>query len=461
MPVYRPRVACQLHVPIFSGEREETITLQVRPRRVAIEYNDHNHADTASISAEWRDAGVDPRFLKSATCEIWIGSADEYGIFTPTDKNLRFIGVMTRPRRSAREGSGFQTELEFHDYTDLFLRQKPFPTKGLPAFTDDIFGAWQKICDHTGPLDEEGEVISSVAALRNRLEFRGGVDPGTVLASAVSRRFAKLSSVPSKDKADAWAVWQQCVGMLGLISYIDRDRCIVTTSTEHYAPESAPRMVWGKNILELDEEANAHFSDKGVAITSFDPLTGTTLEAFWPPANDKRIRRKRVSASKKKAKAPAFESERYDYFEYHGVTDPNRLLSIAQRVWDERSRQELEGKLRTAEMFVDTVDQRIIDILELRTGDNIRVEIDPADHETLSSLGSTPRRIDYLTARGYSEDVAKLIVRNMKESNVLDATFHTTRVNIEVEADGDAGKFEVGIAFQNRIQIRPEGSEIL
>lgn len=454
-------MACQLHVPIFGGTKDDTVTLPIRPRRVNLEYNDHNHADTASISAEWRDVGVDPRFLKSATCEIWVGNADEYGVFTPSDRNLRFIGVMTRPRRSAKDGSGFQVELEFHDYTDLFLRQKPFPTRGLPAFSDDIFGAWQKICDHTGPLDEDGEILSSVEVLRNRLEFRGGVDPGTVLGSAVASRFAKLSSVPAKDKSDAWAVWQQCVGMLGLISYIDRDRCIITTSTEHFAPEDAAKLVWGKNILDAEEEANAHFSDKGVAITSFDPLSGRTLEAFWPPPNDKRIRRKRVAAGKKKAKPPVFESERYDFYEYHGVTDLDRLLTIAQRVWDERSRQELEGKLLTAEMFVDSVSMDSVDLLDLRAGDNVRVQIDPTDQETLASLGSPSRQTDYLLARGYTEPVAKLIVRNMKSSNVLDMTFHATRVNCSLEADGDGGKFEVAIQYHNRIKIQPEGSEVI
>lgn len=454
MHVYRPRVACQIHVPALVGDSDSTVTLDIRTRRVSLEYNDHNHADTASISAEWRDAGVDPRFLKNATCEIWLGNADESGSFTPGEKNLRFVGVMTRPRRIAREGSGFQVDLEFHDYTALFLEQKPFPTKGLPSFRDTLLDAWQKICDHTGHLDDDGETtLSSVKVLRDRIEFRGDVDPNLVIGRAVAERFARLTSVPAKANSDAWSVWQQCVGMLGLIAFIDRDRCVVTTSTEHYAPEEAPKLVWGLNILELEEETNARYSDKGVALTSFDTISGTTYEAFYPSPGDKRIRRKRVAAKKRRAAARTIESERYDFYEYHGVTDLDRLHDIARRVYEERSRQELEGRLVTAEMFADTISQQSVDLLDLRAGDNIRVEIDPLDQQTLTALESDDRRIDYLVDRGYRPEVAKLIVRNMKELGKLDPTFHAGSVNIDLETNGDSGKLRVAITFHNRIKL--------
>lgn len=461
MPVYRPRAICQLYVAP-SGDRSTTVDssteLPIRPRQVSIEYNDHNHADTASVHVDWRDAGVDPRIINNAIIYIYIGDGDD---FVPNDSTLRFVGVMTRPKRVAQEGSGFHVELEFHDYTELFLSQKPFPTKGLPSMTDTLLSAWQKICDYTGPLDNDGEdpsdILSSVEALRDQLKFRGGVDPNLVLGKAVASRFAKLTSVPAKPNTDAWAVWQQCVGMLGLISFIDRDSCIVTTTTEHFDSDDAPKLIWGQNILEVEEETNAKFSDKGVALTSFDPLTGTTLEAFYPHPNDKRIRRKKVAAGKKKAKPPVFESERYDFFEYHGITDLDKLESIAQAAYEARSIQELGGQLRTCEMFVDTVSKRSFDLLSLRAGDNIRVEIDPLDNETIRAMGSTSQQIEYLVARGYTIDVAKLIIGNMKTLAKMDPTFHATRVGITLSSDGDSGKFEVAISFQNRIKLESIG----
>jgi len=450
---YRPRMACQLHVPVFGGGAEETVTLPIRVRRAELELNDHNHADTLSISAEWRDAGVDPRLLKNATCEFWMGDAGESGRFQTADENLRFLGVMQKPKRVAKEGSGFQVELEFHDYTAFFLDQKPFPTAGVPIYSDTLADAWRQICDHTGPLDEEGKIRSSVEILRDAIVFQGGARSDVALGSAVASRFGTFDRVPVKPQSDAWAVWQQCVGMMGLISFIDRDKCIVTTSTEYYTAATAPKMIWGKNILDAEETANAKFSDKGVALTSFDPVSGTTYEAFYPPPGDDRIVRKRVAAGKKRTKAPAFPSERYDFYEYHGVTDLDRLFEIAQRVWDERSKQELEGKIRTSEMFVDGVDGASIDLLSLRSGDAVRVEIDAHDRETLASLGSEDKARDYLMARGYTPEAATLIIANMGRVAKLDATFHATKVRIALEADGDSGKFDVDISYHNKIRF--------
>jgi hypothetical protein len=437
------------------------VTIPLRLQRADYEHNDHNHADTLKVSAAWRDCGVDPRLIRNATCEFWMGNANERGVFTPSNENLRFLGVMTKPRRVAKEGGGFQVELEFHDYTAFFLEQKPFPSAGVPVYTDSISDAWKQICDHTGPLGEDGKIQSSVEVLREAIEFRGGVPPNLTLGTAVAERFAKLAKVPVKSKSDAWAVWQQCVGMMGLISWIDRDRCVVTTSTEYYTVDTAPRLIWGRNILEAEEQSHAKFSDKGVALTSFDPLSGTTYEAFYPPPNDERIVRKRVTAKRSskhgkpsKAKAPAFPSERYDFFEYHGVTDLDRLYEIAQRVWDERSRQELDGKVRTGEMFVDGVDGQLADLLEVRAGDAVRIEIDAHDKERLISLaGSETLAREYLAARGYSPEASTLILANMNRVGKLDVTFHATSVRVALEADSDSGKFDVEIAYHNRIKI--------
>src|SRR5262245_30988065 len=116
MSIYRPRAICHLHVPLSDeslikvGAEGDVITIPIRPRRLNLEFNDHNNADTASFTADWRDVGIDPRFLKNATCEIYLGDSDEHGRFTSSPHSLRFIGVMTRPKRSGGEGAGLHVE---------------------------------------------------------------------------------------------------------------------------------------------------------------------------------------------------------------------------------------------------------------------------------------------------------------------------------------------------------------
>lgn len=455
-----------MHVPVTSatragaGEgRSNTVALNVRVRSATLEMNDHNHADTLTITAEWKDTGIDPRFLKNGTVEFWLGEADANGVFTPSERNFRFLGIVNRVKRIAKAEQSMTVEIEFHDYTALFIQQKPFSSAGVPAYSDTLADAWKQICDHTGPFGPDGKVQSSVEVLRDRLEFRGqlaGKDLGSmVLGQAVSARFANLKKVATKTNTDAWAVWSQCVGSLGLITFIDRDKCIVTTSTEHYTSETAPRLIWGKNIAEIEESTASTFSDKGVAITSFDPVTGTTIEAFYPPPDDERINRKRISAAKKHAAPPRppTNSDRYDFFEYNGVTNPDILAEIARRAWDERSRQELEGSLRTYEMAVDGEDGGRVDLLEIRAGDVVRVELDPTDSGALTSIPSETARVRYLTDRGYSDDVATLIARNAPALESLERKYHAKRVRVELEVEEDGGKFEVTIDFHNRIKV--------
>lgn len=455
-------MACVLFVPAI-GDRSDAVELPIRVRSANLESNDHNHADTLSVTCERIDADVDPRLLRNATCSFWIGDADANGVFTPGPSTLRFCGLVTRARRSSSESS-VSLELDFADYTTLFLRQKPFPSAGIPYYADTLLDAWRRICDHTGPLGDDGTVLSSVEALRDNIRFEGGTSPDLVIASAAARRFARVAKIPTKPGSDAWAVWQQCVGMLGLISYIDRDRCIVTTTTEHYDPSSAPRFIWGRNVLEMELHVDDNFSDKGVAIVSFDALTGKTIEAFYPPPTDPRVKRKQPKASVRskkghahntKAKPAVFESERYEYFEYHGVTDPDALEAIAKRVWEERGRQACEGQLTTAEMFVGPLGN--VDVLSLRAGDAMRVEAAPDEQQGLLDLHSNEDRRRYMLQRGYSGEVADLIVRNLQVSRSFDPVFHALRVRTTLEVDGDGGRFEAAINFHNRIDPRLVG----
>lgn len=465
-------MAAVLTVPTFGSSQEkaeqaagkDTFSFPLRLRKAVLEANNHNQADSLEVSVDWRDAGVDPRFIKNATIQFWLGNADEFGVFEPTDKNLRFIGICTKVSRVMKSGSGWTVDMTFHDYTTIFIKAKPFPTAGIPAFTDTLDVAWQKICDHTGFYsDTEGRVISLVSQLRDRIEFRGSFDEGDnrdnergrppPISKSCAPRLAKLGKIPTKPDDDAWAVWQRCVGSLGLISYIELDKVIVINSTDYYTEDDPPVLMLGRNVVEAEESVNNDVSDKGVAITSYDPTTGTTIEAYWPPADDSRVKKKTVGAKSKKQKADAFDGSKYDFYEFWGVTDPDALQEIARRAYNERSRQELEGNVKTVEMFVDTVSKRSFDLMHLGSGESIKVLVDLENRELLTSMKSENERIAYLEARGYSYSVARLIARNVDSFARLESTFHTKTVKTSLEFTPEGGSFEIEIHFHNRIQV--------
>jgi hypothetical protein len=428
---------------------DNLVSFPIRIRRAFWESNDHQHADVLRLTAEWRDAGADPRLLSSATVQFYLGNADERGQWSPGADTLRFIGTLVRARRIAREGEGFTVELEFQDFTSFFLRAK-LPPEGVPDYSQSLSDAWARICDNTGYLDPNGSstIVSTVSALRDRLMPVGQLAQGALpsLGSAAAPRFARLGArVPVKPGADAWAVWQQCVGMCGLISFIRKDQCIVTLAQDYYSDQNPPRLVWGHNILEMSESRSADLAGKGIGVTSFDPLTNRTLESFYPPLGS--------AAQKRAVSSGGAQSQHYEMFPYTGITDQATLDGLARRIWEERSRQELEGQLTTAEMFTDTVSGDSFDLLTLGPGDALRVEFEEKDKEALRSIPTVEGRIAYLMARGYADGVAELIAKDADAFAGAPPEFCVKRVTADLQTDGESGSFDLQVSYANRIQI--------
>lgn len=459
MPTYRPRCAALLRVPLMGSAHDaraqakgtDLVEFPIRVRRAWWEANDHQKADTLKLTAEWRDVGIDPRFLTSAIVEFYLGHASDAGDWTPSRDTLRFVGVLQRALRTAREGEGFTVDLEFVDYTTFFLKAK-LPQDGIPDYAQTLAEAWRRICDHTGYADpsDPKRILPSVAQLRERLFPLGALAERwpPPLGRAASPRFARLAAkIPVKPEADAWAVWQQAVGMCGLISFIRQDACYVTLPQDYFTDRNPPRLVWGRNILSMQESRSAELAGKGVAITSYDPVTMTTLEAFYPPRGDPRAAQKRVGAS------GGIPSEKYDFFPYAGVTDRKALEALAYRVWEERSRQELEGQLTTAEMVADTVSGESFDLLRLGAGDALRVEFAEGEKEQLAALASEDQRVRYLVDRGYSAGVATLMAKNAVRASRLAPEFCVRRVTVDFQTDGTSGAFELQIHYANRLRI--------
>lgn len=459
----------RLTVPVLGRQKKaqddngstDALTLPVRVRRAHLISNDHNHADELKLAVEWADAGIDPRYLSSATVEFYLGEADDNLDWVPTADDLRFVGVMTRPQREARGGEGLSVELEFLDYTTLFLEIREFATAGVPYLDMTLSDAWRLICDYTGSADvRTGTFSSTVSALRDRLVFSGEAKD-VQIGKAVAARFRHLSKVQVKPRSDAWAVWQQCVGMVGLISYIYLDTCVVTTATDYYAGPGQldgtstaidpPRMIYGLNISGMSEARNPLRGGKAVGITSFDPLTGTTLEVVYPPIGDARVFRKKIAAKKRGNPTALRLASDIEYFTYPGVTDLDALTDIARRAYEERSRQEIEGTIRTAEMETDRMSGAAFDLLRLKSGDVVRIEFDQETKDALANLGSDAARVAYLVEHGHSEDLARLVVANCDDFVRLSPAYFVKRVATTLDSGSET--FELEINYCNRIDI--------
>lgn len=454
MPTYRARFSAILAVPTLGDraarraqEDDDTVIhLPLNPIKITLERNDHNHADTLHLTVPFKDSGFDVRLLQNAQVTFAIANSDDRGFWEPTTANVRFVGLLTRMSRVMPEDEQRVLEMEFLDYTTLYLEAKPFGAKGIPHYSMNLAEAWRTITSQVPGAD----------VLADRIVFKGLDAPGPALGTAVAARFAKLTKVPAKPITDAWAVWQQCVGMLGLISFFDRDQVVVTTSTAYYTRSDPPRLILGENIKNMTETRNP-FRRKGIGLSSFDPSTGRTIEALWPPAGSDEIKKKVIKPSKKRGvtASQVRQAEEREYFQYPSTTDPAVLLECAKRVYEERSRQEMEGTIYTAEMLVERASGATFDLLLLGSGDDVRIELAQEDKAMLASAlseGQSQKQMqDYLIGRGYDPSVAQLMAANVAQLAILDPVFYTKKVTIQIDVEGM--EFSVEINYCNRLLI--------
>lgn len=442
-------MALRLTIPLPTGDGDfDPYTYEVPVKRARLVANDHNHADTLSVEVDWIDAGLDPRFIAGGTCEFYLGNADGAGEWEPDDKSLQFLGRMVKPARSS-QGDTLTVELEFHDYTSFFLLAKPFASDGVPLYSDDLRQAWARICEHVPGAED----------LADNIEFLG-VDKVPKIGDAVAERFRKLGKLHVTPATDAWAVWQQCVGAMGLLSFIDLDQCIVTTALDFYTAGDPPRLVWGKNLLSFSEQRNNDFALRGVGLTSFDPLTGRTIEVIHDPHHTM-IRPSAKKRTSKKGKPPRIKYDygQIDFFQYPGVTSEEKLKEIAERVYEERSRQAMEGSLSTVDFDADTANGEVFDLLTLGSGDLIEVRfLDSDDAEFLRGFDSKGERVAYLVERGYTTDVANVLAANVDSITDKSSQFYVKSVEAEIESTNEGGSFKITVNYINKIDPKTGAS---
>lgn len=465
---WRVRSYAVLTVPLLGNSSKtdeanhgkESVELPVRVSSFQLERNDHFTADSLKLTVAYRDAGVDPRYLKNATIRFWAGIADDDGNWSPNDSNFRFIGIVKHANRHHSEGS-FNVEIEAHDYTSMFLAQKPYASNGYPHLNQTLGDAWNEICQHVGFWSiTTGKMISNVGgpdatgkfAPTIALEFRGGVDGSRIIGEGVPERIREFGRLPKKSGENAWDVWSRCCFCLGLITFMDGDKCVVTTSTEHFAIGDAPVLLLGENVFEADEVCDTAVSNKGIGLVSYDVTTGKTIEEYYPEPGDVRINVKRSVARRKSFKPSDVQADQYDVYEYHDITDPDLLFKIAQRAYEERSRQEIQGYVKTAEPIVYTPTGSLVDMMDLKSGDNIKIQIDPESLELVRNEGGLFAK-KRLIELGYTPEVANLIVANMKSIGSINSNMHSRAITTSMSEDN----FEITVRYWN--VLKPLGSD--
>lgn len=446
---YKPRVAIRLEVPKVGTTTEKVV---VTPSVISSKWTRNNHlvADELTVTIGWEEGGCDPRFLKNATCEffMWDDLRQEFNDYDL--KFLRFKGICVKASRKLSQDLS-EVTLTFHDYTTLFIHMKPYPTRGMPEYSDTLEQIWQKICDHTGSRDpsDANKIISSVAVLRNRIRVSDSLKSKT-LGSIVTNRFHAIAKPSIHQNANAWETWQWCVGAVGAVSYVQGDECIVMTTTEHYESDKIPGLIYGHNIWEFEEHSDPKISGKGVLLKSHDPLRGVQIESAYPPPGDERLKMTRAIASRASKAGRDVNlndvSGDYEEFVYYSITNQAALDIRAKEAYEEYSRQQMDGTLKTSEMVLEGADGKAVDTLNLHANDSISISIDP-DIYQFKSAEETKRFL--VDVKGYNEGLAAIIAQNFASRELQSLDFHITSMDVEY----NDGTCMIEMKFHNLVNI--------
>lgn len=460
MTLYKPRAELQLDVPFWGEGRlvgdvaQNEHNVVWRPRVIELKWTKNHHyaADELTVTVSWMEGGADPRMMKHAHCRMWLWDAASE-TFDEED-HLRFVGICQKAQRRLSE-SGWVVDMTFHDYTSFFLAMKPYSSDGMPEWSDTLPEIWRKICDYTGARDLNGKIVSVVAPLKDAIVFDPPELAQRTLGETVPQRFHKISKPTPKSRTDAWAVWQYCVASLGLVSFIDRGEVIVRKTREHFTEENGPVLLYGQNILDFEETMDTHIALKGILGKSFDHLRGVVLESAWPPPGDPLIKKTRavVKRASKEGRDISINETSAEYVEqnFHDIQDQATLDARVRETFEEWTRQEMRGKIRTREMKLYTRDKGApVDILELNAGDCIHVGMDEGARDTLKFLDDESRRIQHIMdTQGVIYPVARLIAKNIAQRIFASPIFHVETLEVELTPDA----FNIDITYHNKVNL--------
>src|SRR6266446_2635337 len=231
--LYRPRVLAILTLPkevtdpskqikrLVPNDQVETIDIPIRVRSMHLTLNDHNHADSCILEAEYLDIGLDPRIITNAIVRVFIKEADE----KIKKEDIKFVGIMNKISRSGSD-EGLKMHMEFLDYTTLFIEHKHYNPKFDPTLSMTLGEAWATICSNIGSTSDAGVFSPSALKLKDRIAFFDDTSIGTgeqseslksvKIGAGAAERYRKFGKVPRKSPdMDAWAIWQTCCNMLG------------------------------------------------------------------------------------------------------------------------------------------------------------------------------------------------------------------------------------------------------
>jgi hypothetical protein len=460
MSIYYPQAAISLRViwEDFGSNSEvlqQVSVMQLSARSVTVDINDYTEADTFKARIDYKSFPFDPRCIRSLGIAVYM--EDKKGLFKrnnslnliePSDDNIIFQGF------ADEGGIDFNDDtrtvmIEGRDFTSLFIDQKRLNTSPIPL---------------SKPIDQIMEDL--IKELKSTEEIivvnRSGEDLPTL--SKLAPDFNPTTSVKNqKRKETYWDIMQSILRRVGLIGFIEIDKFVITKPRNIYEKKEIKQFIYGGNIKDLSFRRKlGRAKNYNVRLTSANLLKKTVITADIPKEaksedfisefGNTEVTIAQLDKDGKKIDPPKVAD--YITFPVPNINDKETLITMAEDVYEELSRQQIEGSLSTFEMEIpEEVDNEFqtgtfpVLFSKIRNGTAIRIYLSQDELGEIKSDSTYAQKRNFLVRRGYPIEIANAFAESL---NRINTAFYVK--NVKFELDQEDG-FRMNIDFINFIDI--------
>lgn len=437
----------------WGGPQDQTTSADGRtfaidgviPLSATVALNGVRQADTLSAVVQFRDFPFDPRAVRSCGVQFYLGciSADDADRGSRGDvrsdatiagdalpfqmipdtyvdgrgrarSNLRFEGWVDVQKIALDESSG-TVSFECTDNTALFIDQPAPPRLTVSA---------------KKPIDRAvAEYLACFPQFRGMsVEYRPGTEDslkpvlGRVISATAQAKPGEGPAPSGSTKMSVWDYLTDVCGMVGHVCRVDGTTVIIQrartllggtyargddpfTGRQLEAEGEPPLLIparlfaYGVNVRSFEVERKWRRREAmNVEVRSYSTNRKKTIIVRFPAKGDRTKSLRPGQAAELK-----FEVHRVD-----GIEDEDTLRIVAQSIFEQKNRNEVGVAIETKNLASFGGDNLDPDVLDIREGDPVRVEVARRPNDTEVNTIDDASRGDFssITALGFGPAVA-------------------------------------------------------
>lgn len=465
-------------VALQEGQGPLSIVVTVPVLKCEVERASFRTGDKASFTINYFDAPFDPRLIRAAGIEVLIG------IVSPEEHDAGMHGL-TRDDgtrySTVEDAPGLQSATRFVGFVEKWNLSLSDGGATIEGSATDLMAIMRDTqlppdveIDHELPIDEGvTQLLQIFPALRGivvaygRPGQPGQIPPTPESAAARRKKVVKKGKKRVRRNAENTTIWDHitdvCIGS-GVVPVISGVGLRIEPARTLFGLRpQVPKMVWGQNLTELNFERQlGGFKNPTVEIRCYSPDDRCTYAARYPDPTGFGVAilgvrpfppvPKRANLATPSGKNP---DQTVHVMTISGI-GPDHLEDVARGIYEETARQEIEGSFQTDDPSTFGVPFEAADLLDLKAGDPIAIEIDQrgqgeiADVVTALQGMTVQERVAHLEARGFRRRVAIAYAVLVDQAN-LQTIFRVTGTRIGFDHEDG---LSLDVDFQNYITLR-------